>query len=148
MKVFVASFAYKIKGVREFLFKTVSQITLHYRNSTLSQGKVGDVHGGDRLPWTGSQGFDNYTSSNSIGWQVHVYGEASSALRTWCEQHHIILHIVEWKPGYKKVGFTRNAMYLLRPDMYVALAATQSSPDALERYFCSQGYTWDGLGKT
>ncbi|HEV2614395.1 MAG TPA: FAD-dependent monooxygenase [Gammaproteobacteria bacterium] len=137
----IASFAYKIKGVREFLFKTVSQITLHYRNSTLSEGKVGNVRGGDRLPWTGSQGFDNYTIlNNSIGWQVHVYGEVNSELRAWCEQHHVTLHVIEWKPGYQKVGLTRNAMYLLRPDTYVALVTTQASPDALEQYFYSQGY--------
>ncbi len=36
---------------REFLFRTVSQVTLHYRGMPLSQGAAGHVHGGDRLPW-------------------------------------------------------------------------------------------------
>lgn len=139
----IASVAYKIGTMREFLFKTVSQTTLHYRDSTLSLGKAGHVHGGDRLPWTGSQGFDNYKASGTIGWQVHVYGEADPTLREWCERHHITLQVVDWKPGYQKTGIERDAMYLLRPDTYVALAATRSAPDALERYFDLQGYTWD-----
>ena len=37
--------------VREFVFRTVSQITLNYRGSPLSRGAAGHVHGGDRLPW-------------------------------------------------------------------------------------------------
>ncbi len=129
------SFATQIKAIREFLFKTVSQTTLNYRNSPLSEGKVGKVRGGDRLPWTGSYGFDNYTAFNNSGWQVHVYGEVNSELRAWCEKQHIILQRIEWKSDYQKAGFTRDAMYLIRPDMYVALVTTQSSPDVLERYY-------------
>ncbi len=45
---------------REFLFRTVSQITLNYRGGPLSQGKAGDVHGGDRLPWAQAEGADNF----------------------------------------------------------------------------------------
>ncbi len=36
--------------VREFMFRTVSQITLNYRGGPLSEGAAGKVHGGDRLP--------------------------------------------------------------------------------------------------
>ena len=129
------SFATQIKAVREFMFKTVSQTTLNYRNSILSEGKVGKVRGGDRLPWTGSCGFDNYKISNTIGWQVHVYGDVNSDLRAWCEQHHIILQCIEWKPAYEIAGLTRDALYLIRPDMYVALATTQVSCELLEKYF-------------
>src|SRR5262249_53435683 len=41
---------------RKRLFRTVSQVKIEYRHSALSQGSAGEVHGGDRLPWTG----DNY----------------------------------------------------------------------------------------
>lgn len=136
----ITSVAYRIGNVREFLFKTVSQTTLHYRDSKLSLGKVGHVHGGDRLPWTGSQGFDNYKAFDTIGWQVHVYGEADPALREWCERRHVALQVIEWKPDYQRACIERDAMYLLRPDTYVALAAAQSSPDSLDRYFDLQGY--------
>ena len=120
----IAGMTYKIDSMCKFLFKAVSQTTLHYRSSKLSVGKAGKVQGGDRLPWTGSHGLDNYEASETIGWQVHLYGEADSALHAWCESHHIPLHVVDWKPGYQMAGVEQGAMYLLRPDMCVALAAS------------------------
>ena len=39
----------------------------------------------------------------------------------------------------------RNALYLLRPDTYVALADASGSPSALESYFRDQGFN---LGTT
>jgi 2-polyprenyl-6-methoxyphenol hydroxylase-like FAD-dependent oxidoreductase len=39
------------EAVREYIFRTVSQITLNYRGCPLSAGSAGHVHGGDRLPW-------------------------------------------------------------------------------------------------
>ena len=41
----------QFKVVREYLFRTVSQISLNYRGGPLSKGVAGNVHGGDRLPW-------------------------------------------------------------------------------------------------
>src|SRR5213078_4255506 len=37
---------------RRLMFRTVSQTAVNYRGSSLSEGGVGSVHGGDRLPWT------------------------------------------------------------------------------------------------
>jgi len=69
--------ATRFEGAREFLFRTVAQLTLNYRGGPLSLGKAGRVHGGDRLPWASSDGQDNYAALADIGWQVHVYGSAS-----------------------------------------------------------------------
>jgi FAD binding domain len=69
--------------VREFLFRTISQITLNYRKGPLSQGAAGHVHGGDRLPWVRVDGQDNFEHVVAIERQVHVYGEASQALKKW-----------------------------------------------------------------
>lgn len=138
----IASVAYKIDSVREFLFKTVSQTTLHYRDSRLSEGKVGQVQGGNRLPWTGLYGLDNYKASEAITWQVHLYGKADPALREWCEKRSIPLQIIDWKADYQIAGIEYGAMYLIRPDMYIALATAQSAPDMLDRYFSIQGYNW------
>jgi len=38
-------------------------------------------------------------------------------------------------------GLAQNALYLLRPDTYVALAEASGSPDALDRYFKDTGIT-------
>src|SRR6202045_3696473 len=109
-------------AVREFMFRTVSQITLNYRHGPLSRGAAGQVHGGDRLPWVRIEGADNFATLAAMDWQVHVYGSASAGLAAWCAAHHVPLHIFGWRPEYEMVGLARNALYLLRPDTYVALA--------------------------
>ena len=47
----LAPLLFRLPGVRPFLFRTVSQIGVHYRESPLSEGAAGSVRGGDRLPW-------------------------------------------------------------------------------------------------
>jgi hypothetical protein len=124
---------------REFMFRTVSQVTINYRTSYLSEGKAGAVHGGDRLPWVVADGVDNYEPLAAIGWQAHVYGTASPELMTWCEERDLALHVFRWRPKYGAVGFAQDAIYLLRPDTYVALADNSGAPDSLQRYFDKRG---------
>jgi 2-polyprenyl-6-methoxyphenol hydroxylase-like FAD-dependent oxidoreductase len=126
--------AASFEGAREFLFRTVAQLTLNYRGGPLSQGKAGRVHGGDRLPWASSDGQDNYAALADIGWQVHVYGSASPQLAAWCAAQNIALHEFGWRQEHEAAGLARDAVYLLRPDSYVALAEPSGSPDMLERY--------------
>ncbi|UMZ14140.1 FAD-dependent monooxygenase [Pseudomonas sp. MPFS] len=123
---------------REFLFRTVSQITLNYRGMPLSAGSVGPVHGGDRLPWVSDGGQDNFDSLEYLGWQVHVYGVASDALHAWCNAREIPLRVFDWQAAHAEAGLARNALYLLRPDTYVALADRSAEPQVLERYFREQ----------
>ena len=33
------------------------------------------VHGGDRLPWAGKSGIDNFAPLRSLDWQLHIYGD-------------------------------------------------------------------------
>src|SRR5262249_4158567 len=124
---------------REFLFRTVSQVTINYRNCALNEGRAGDVHGGDRLPWVMVERLDNYDSLNAMVWQVHVYGVAKGAVRSWCRQHGLPLHEFAWRPQYGEAGFAQDALYLIRPDSYVALADQSNSADVLQRYFAQRG---------
>jgi 2-polyprenyl-6-methoxyphenol hydroxylase-like FAD-dependent oxidoreductase len=123
---------------REFLFRTVSQVTINYRNCALNEGRAGDVHGGDRLPWVMVEGLDNYDSLNAMVWQVHVYGGAGGAVRSWCRQHGLPLHEFAWRRQYGEAGFARDALYLIRPDSYVGLADHSGSADILQRYFAQR----------
>ena len=125
--------------VREFMFRTVSQITLNYRHGPLSRGAAGRVHGGDRLPWVRIDGADNFASLAGVDWQVHVYGSASAELTAWCGAQNVPLHVFGWRTEYEKAGFARDALYLLRPDSYVALADASGAPDDLARYFGNHG---------
>jgi 2-polyprenyl-6-methoxyphenol hydroxylase-like FAD-dependent oxidoreductase len=128
-------FAVSFDRVREFMFRTVSQTMLNYRNGPLSRGVAGHVHGGDRLPWVPIAGEDNYGSLSSMNWQVHVYGRASPELSAWCADHGLALHVFGWRNEYQSAGIGRDAIHLLRPDTYVALAASSGTEDVVARYF-------------
>ncbi|HWX69077.1 MAG TPA: FAD-dependent monooxygenase [Steroidobacteraceae bacterium] len=127
--------ALSLESVREYLFRTVSQIMVNYRGSALSAGAAGDVHGGDRLPWVAQVAGDNYASLAAITWQVHVYGRASERLREACAKHALPLESFPWSAAHAAAGLERDALYLLRPDSYVALADGAADPGALARYF-------------
>jgi len=135
----VIPMAVAFEPVREFMFRTVSQITLNYRGSPLSRGVAGHVHGGDRLPWASVGGADNYAPLAAMDWQVHVYGSASAELATWCAAHSVPLHVFDWRSEYEKAGLARDALYLLRPDTYVALAEGSGAASALDRYCGDHG---------
>jgi 2-polyprenyl-6-methoxyphenol hydroxylase-like FAD-dependent oxidoreductase len=126
---------FSFEVTRRFAFRTVSQTRINYRGGPLSRGTAGHVQGGDRLPWVAIDGVDNFAPLASPDWQVHVYGEANPPLAAWCTQHNLPLNVFAWRPQYAGAGLARGALYLLRPDTYVALAEPAGSADALARYF-------------
>jgi 2-polyprenyl-6-methoxyphenol hydroxylase-like FAD-dependent oxidoreductase len=126
---------FKFEAAREFMFRAVSQIGIAYRDSPISAGKAGKVSGGDRLPWAPTPLVDNFDALRAIGWQLHVYGVAGPELINWCKSSNIALHVFAWHETYAKAGLARDATYLIRPDMYVALAAQNQDPLTLTRYF-------------
>jgi 2-polyprenyl-6-methoxyphenol hydroxylase-like FAD-dependent oxidoreductase len=128
-----------LEPVREYIFRTVSQITLNYRGTPLSAGSAGHVHGGDRLPWAPSDGGDNFSSLSAMTWQIHVYGTARAELAHWCAKRYMPLHVFDWRPKHEAAGLARDAVYLLRPDTYVALADASGSPEPLDRYCTERG---------
>jgi 2-polyprenyl-6-methoxyphenol hydroxylase-like FAD-dependent oxidoreductase len=136
---------FALKTVRRFLFRTVSQTAVNYRGSSLSVGRAGTVHGGDRLPWvkTDLNGVDtdNFAPLTSLDWQVHVYGDAAPEVRTVCEGRKLPLHVFSWRPEVSRTGLLRNAVYLVRPDGYVALANPAGSAIAITSYLNARELT-------
>jgi 2-polyprenyl-6-methoxyphenol hydroxylase-like FAD-dependent oxidoreductase len=132
---------FRFEVARDYIFSAVSQIVIAYQDSAISAGRAGSVRGGDRLPWAPVPQADNIDTFRSIGWQVHVYGTLSSTLVDWCKQQNLLLHAFAWQEAYSKAGLARDAMYLLRPDTYVALAATEQKPETLGRYFTFHGFS-------
>jgi hypothetical protein len=51
------------------------------------------------------------------------------------------LRVYGWRPAHQTAGLAKDALYLLRPDSYVALADPAPSGDALRRYFEERGIT-------
>ena len=134
----VLSRAVAIEPVREYLFRTVSQLMLNYRGMPLSAGVAGRVHGGDRLPWVADGTTDNHAPLKAMLWQVHVYGSAGDSLRTACAARGLPLHVFAFTAAHEAAGLRRDAFYLMRPDTYVALAQASPDPAALDRYFADR----------
>jgi 2-polyprenyl-6-methoxyphenol hydroxylase-like FAD-dependent oxidoreductase len=133
------------EAAREFLFRTVGQLTLNYRDGPLSQGQAGQVHGGDRLPFVSIDGVDNYAPLAAMTWQAHVYGSPGEGLAACCAGHGVALHTFPWRIEYLESGLERDAVYLLRPDSYIALADASGSARALDEYRAAQGIDIGGM---
>ena len=126
--------------LRRFMFRTISQTSIQYRGSALSEGEAGRVRGGDRLPWVRRAGTeDNFAPLRSLQWQVHVYGTTSAALEEQCMALGLSLHVFPWESAMKHAGLHEHALYLLRPDGYVALADAAGDPARLAAYARGRG---------
>jgi 2-polyprenyl-6-methoxyphenol hydroxylase-like FAD-dependent oxidoreductase len=135
-------FLFKIPAVRRLMFRTVSQTGVNYRHSSLSAGAAGAIHGGDRLPWAAADGGeDNFAPLTSLDWQVHVYGDAPAALAAACAERRLPLRVFAWRPQMKKIGLRPGALFLVRPDGYVALADARGDAAALHSYLDARNLT-------
>ncbi len=131
----LAPFALGFPGARTAAFRLVSQTRINYRASALSDGAAGQLHGGDRLPWVSlSDGTDNFAPLQSFDWQLHVYGKATQDLRDTAHAANLPLHSFSWADPMEHSGLKRDALYLVRPDGYVALADDAQDVDKLHAY--------------
>ena len=71
----------------------------------------------------------------SLSWQVHVYGNVGLEIRAICEQRRLPLHIFGWQRDMGRSGLRRDAVYLVRPDGYVAMVDREGRAKALTSYF-------------
>jgi hypothetical protein len=119
------------------MFRTISQIAVNYRGSSLSEGGAGSVRGGDRLPWVPAD--DNFGPLTSLDWQVHVYGAAAPGLAKLCGRRGLALHTFPWQSATSRAGLKQNAVYLVRPDGYIGWADPEASPGGVVRYLDARG---------
>jgi 2-polyprenyl-6-methoxyphenol hydroxylase-like FAD-dependent oxidoreductase len=120
---------------RHAFFRTLSQTHIHYAGSPLSAGTAGHVHGGDRLPWAGKSGIDNFTPLRSLDWQLHIYGDIDPSVADQCDRLALPVHTFAWSDVFHDVGLKRDAAYLVRPDGYVAIAAPRASARSAIEHF-------------
>ena len=120
------------RSFRRLMFRTVSQVAINYRGSSLSEGRAGRIRGGDRLPWVPA--CDNFAPLTSLDWQVHVYGAAAPGMADVCGRRGLALHTFPWQSAAARAGLKRDAVYLVRPDGYVGLADPKADPGAVVRY--------------
>jgi 2-polyprenyl-6-methoxyphenol hydroxylase-like FAD-dependent oxidoreductase len=136
------SLLFKFATVRRFIFRRISQTAVNYRGSSLSEGRAGTVHGGDRLPWAEADLNDhNFISLTSLDWQVHVYGDATREIQAVCDSRRLPLHVFPWRQEMSQAGLCRNAIYLVRPDGYVALADPAGQARTITSYLDARELT-------
>src|SRR5271170_2610885 len=141
---FLLAPVYSLETARRFIFRTVSQTAVNYRESSLSEGRAGKVHGGDRLPWVKLADSDNFAPLTSLNWQVHVYGEATAELQAACQDRKLPLHLFPWSVAARRSGLRRNAVYLVRPDGYVALTDDEGGALAVLSYLQERKLNFQG----
>ena len=130
---YIAPVALRFRAARKAQFRLISQTRIHYRDtSALSRGAAGDIHGGDRLPWIESQ--NNFQPLSSLDWQIHVYGGPGDALRTSATRWNLPIYSFPWDMQAESAGFTRDAIYLVRPEGHIALAQPDQNTTALEKF--------------
>lgn len=141
----LASRVFASRVLRRTMFRTVSQTKVNYRRSSLSKGRAGPVHGGDRLPWVkvdwNGEATDNFAPLDSLDWQIHVYGEAMSEMRALCMERMLTLHVFPWQHEMRQAGLRRYAAYLVRPDGYVAVADATGGATAIAKYLDARQLT-------
>jgi 2-polyprenyl-6-methoxyphenol hydroxylase-like FAD-dependent oxidoreductase len=144
----LAPLLFSSRTLRRLLFRTVSQVNVNYRESSLSRGRTGSVHAGDRLPWVKAgvdgtssyhTGDDNFMPLKSLDWQLHVYGEATSELQALSVEQKLPLHMFPWRAEMKRAGLRRDALYLIRPDGYVAVAVDGNRAETVKSYLAELG---------
>ncbi|QDH22156.1 FAD-dependent monooxygenase [Saccharibacillus brassicae] len=132
--------AARVPAALRFAFGILSQLGLHYRRGPLAEGAAGRIRGGDRLPWIARaqpDGSDNFAPLDGMRWQVHVYGDVRPELAVWCAacaDRGPALRRFEWSDACGRAGLDRGAAYLIRPDLYVALAVPGGDPEVIGRF--------------
>jgi 2-polyprenyl-6-methoxyphenol hydroxylase-like FAD-dependent oxidoreductase len=133
---FVIPALFEIRAFRRFTFRSTSQTAITYRDSPLSLGQAGELHGGDRLPWianaAGTQ--DNFAPLTVLEWQVHVYGEPSPEILSVCRSRNLPLHAFPWQPDMQRAGLMRRTLYLVRPDGHIGFADASGRASELVAY--------------
>ncbi|MEA9355337.1 FAD-dependent monooxygenase [Bacteriovorax sp. PP10] len=124
------SFLTKFKFVRLLIFKTLSQISINYRMSFLSEGKAGKIHAGDRMPWD-----EKLKETLPLKWNARLYGEASNQLIEYCRNNSLPLKRLPWRKELSKYGFVKDCLYLIRPDGYIGLVDLQANPNNIQQYY-------------
>jgi 2-polyprenyl-6-methoxyphenol hydroxylase-like FAD-dependent oxidoreductase len=143
----VAKHILSLDAVKKFIFPLISQIGINYRHGSLSRHEGDEnfkVKAGDRMPYFLVDGGSIYDKLHQpkFNWLVCSDAQKSfQAVQAELESQYTELvdfHIVPLSPQVAEV-FGRNESFsvLLRPDNYIGLISTETSPDEPRVYLTS-----------
>jgi 2-polyprenyl-6-methoxyphenol hydroxylase-like FAD-dependent oxidoreductase len=131
LRVFASliSVALKIRSLRLFVFRTVSQIRISYHASRIAKGKLGKVRGGDRLPWVA-----DFLAQQPPGkWWLYVIGSETAEAKAWADGRKIGASAQSLTDPARAAGL-REGCYLVRPDGYLGMVLSRFDRDVMESY--------------
>lgn len=151
---FVAPLALRQRFLQETVFRTISQIGIHYRDSVLSQDapdaglRRAALRPGDRVPYVpqrgtfpGSQGLTTGTKFHLVCFSGaaagssshHVAENALAGFADLVDVHQVPL-TRETVSLYQAFGVDQAGFYLIRPDQYVAYRGRAVTPETPQAY--------------
>jgi len=144
----IVAFAMGMERVQRLAFRTISQIGIRYRASSLSETSArlpeSAPRAGDRFPWLRLKFLPNGQTEDLFGklddtrFSLIVIGQASPPGGVPELGHLLSIHEVPSDPAndreLARAHIPRPSFYLLRPDGHVGLAGTHPEAAAATRY--------------
>jgi 2-polyprenyl-6-methoxyphenol hydroxylase-like FAD-dependent oxidoreductase len=134
---YIANLALNLDAVRNFIFPLISQIGIHYRDSSLSSGGRGfNVKAGDRMPYFEIDGESIYKYLLDPKFHLLTFSDGSSAPKNFPDLGGFVdAHTFPLYPRVAEIfGISRTFMILLRPDNYIGLISEGADVDEVRRY--------------
>ena len=141
-----AAVAMRFPRVQRLVFRTVSQIGIHYRHSRLSRSLPGStgtaVQAGDRFPWLryeapgDSSEQDLFEDLDDIRFNLVTIGQEPAAIPGYEDllRTHMIPASAENAGRLRQAQLPQRGFFLCRPDGHIGLAGAQLDVGACARY--------------
>jgi 2-polyprenyl-6-methoxyphenol hydroxylase-like FAD-dependent oxidoreductase len=148
----IAAFAVNRPWIQTIAFRTVSQIGIRYRNSSLSQSPerwpAGAPHGGDRFPWlrltlqAGGPVVDLFQALDDTRFNLIVVGQPAPPGGALDLGDLLRVTAVPDDPvnddELARAQIPKPSFYLLRPDGHVGLCGHRPELPAIEQYLAGR----------
>ena len=139
---YIAEFLFSLDLVKRFVFPRISQISINYRGSSLSETKGSfKVKAGDRMSWFEMNGKSVYDVLHEPVFHLLVFSDGKTEIpplpvdlmKSW--QGKIDSHFFDLNEKTAEVFGTREPFFLvLRPDNYIGMISDDFSPEAVDQY--------------
>jgi hypothetical protein len=160
------AFAMKQPRIRTLAFRTISQIGIRYRHSSLSRTVGGRAengpHAGDRFPWiqlafeAGGPRRDLFERFDDTRFHLLVFGQPEAGAEVArqlkdgavCVDSTVVPADAVDGAALTRVGITQPSFFLLRPDGHIGLAGDRLDIEAIRRYLAEKplGIDFDETG--